>query len=249
MTGKIRLDQLLAGRGIEIRRAAALILSGRVIVNGKKETRSGISVPSDAKIEITGGGEYVSRSALKLKNALLDFQIDVRDRICVDLGCSNGGFTQVLLENGARKVYAVDVGHGILDYSLRNDPRVVVLEKRNVRAIQRDWFESEHLENPDGFFYTCDISFMSLRTVLNALIEFSESQSGLIEGVFLLKPQFEASSLTEKGIIRDDSVRMSIVEDFRAFCLNREFQIVKIEKANPSGRKGNQEFAVYLKKS
>ena len=248
---KIKLSDLLLQKGYSKEESMGLILSGRIIVDGNRETRYGISVKTDAKIDILSLKKYVARSAEKLLGALDDFRIDVSGRICVDLGSSSGGFVQVLLERGAKKVYAVDVGYGILDYSLRMDARVVVLERHNVRQIDSSWFLDEDMEiirngNSGSLLITCDVSFMSIRTVLKALSSFLAANNIQSEGVYLIKPQFEDSKNTEEGILADENLRKKIVDDAVAHALMLGFECRGVLPARIRGSSGNQEFVIHL---
>lgn len=191
--------------------------------------------------------KYVSRSAAKLLGALDAFSVSVTDRVCVDLGAAHGGFTQVLLERGARRVYTFDVAYGMLDWKLRNDPRVVVRERTNVRNLSREHFLPEDLNEPDGFFVTCDISFMSLRTVLRSVREFGQTTGLKIDGIFLLKPQFEASKKTEKGILKDQQIVLEIVQEMLKHCNETGWETVGCEPSVLKGAGGNQEYVLYLK--
>jgi 23S rRNA (cytidine1920-2'-O)/16S rRNA (cytidine1409-2'-O)-methyltransferase len=231
--------------------AKGLILSGRVIANGQKEIHSGILIDPDAKIEIINIKKYVARSAEKLIGALDDFKIDVTDRICIDLGSSTGGFVQVLLKRGAEKIYAVDVGYGILDYSLRSNATVVVLERHNVRQIQASWFQEDDMKifrngESKHLLITCDISFMSIRTVLKALSSFLSLNNISCEGIFLLKPQFEDSKNTKEGIITDETLRSNIVDEAIAYAMTLGFKCTGVQPAKIKGSHGNQEYVAHL---
>ena len=176
---KVSLLELVAALGHSPESAKALVLSGRVFVNGNRETRVGLKIKPDSRLEVQGEKKYVSRAAHKLLGALEIFKPEVQGRICLDLGASHGGFTQVMLEAGARRVYAVDVAYGIFDYNLRQDPRVVVLERRNARDLEAEWLDSEDLSNPEGFLCTADLSFISLRSILGPLYRLSKHITGL----------------------------------------------------------------------
>jgi 23S rRNA (cytidine1920-2'-O)/16S rRNA (cytidine1409-2'-O)-methyltransferase len=246
MKRRLRLDDLLVLRGHDLNEAKSLILSGLVFVDGRRETRAGIEVSEESVIEVRQSRKYVSRSALKLIGAIREFRPEIANRICIDLGASTGGFTQVLLEAGARRVYAVDVAYGILDYSIRSDERVVVLERRNVREIAPDWFREAEFATEIPFI-VCDISFMSLRTVLDSLRRFADGIGISFEGIFLLKPQFEASDRTQRGVITDEVLRSEILDDFLKFAVASRFKVLGVAPADIRGAKGNQEYTVYLK--
>jgi len=203
--------------------------------------------------------KYPSRAAYKLLYALRLFRnvhpINIVGRVCLDLGCAHGGFVQVLWDEGASRIYAVDVGYGILDYSLRIDPRVVVQERRNLRHLNKDWFLPEDLgrsrasnEREDqGLFCTCDVSFISARTVLESLKHMRDTSQILIEGMILVKPQFEASQKTQRGVICDESLRdklISKVKDKARLC---GFKVLGAIPVQPKGVKGNQEYMLYMK--
>ena len=199
---KIRLDQLVFDKGLaESReRAKAYIMAGSVYVNGQKETKPGTSVAEDAAVEMRGETlPYVSRGGWKLEKALRVFPIDVKDAVCIDCGASTGGFTDVLLQSGAAKVYAVDVGYGQLAWSLRTDPRVVCMERTNIRYVT-------HEQIPEEMdVAVADLSFISLRLILGAVGALLKPEG---EMVCLVKPQFEAGKdkVGKKGVVRDPAV-------------------------------------------
>lgn len=234
--------------------ARALILAGRVLVNGAVEARAGVMVPAASRIEVEPARKYASRAAHKLAGALGALAVPVAGRVAIDLGASHGGFTQVLLEAGARRVYAVDVAYGILDYGLRRDERVIVLEKKNARELAPAWFDSADLLDPTGLLFTCDLAFISLKTILSALLEFRtgalaaapDAAAPVWEGLFLVKPQFEASEKTVQGVIRDAQVRESIVDEVAAFAASLGFRLLgRVESGTP-GAKGNREVFLRL---
>ncbi len=243
MKTRIKLALLLEERGFE--KGEALALAGHVYVNGEKETRAGRMVSTEDVVEVRGVRDFVSRSAAKLEGALEDFGVSPAGRVCVDLGSSTGGFCQILLRNDARKVIAVDVGYGQLDYAIRSDPRVVVLDRTDVREFSRSWFAPDDLNHP--IFVTCDISFLSLRTILDALLLFSRTEKIGIEGIFLLKPQFEASEKTEKGILKDDNIRAEIVREMEHYAKNSGWDVGDAKPARIKGTRGNQEYVLHLR--
>jgi len=243
---KEKLLDRIVSLGYDEQTANGLILSGRVLVNDTKETRAGCLIPSDAKIELLEEREYVSRSALKLLGAIEAFQPSVQGRVCIDLGASTGGFTQVLLLNGAKRVYAIDVAYGFLDFSIRSDERVVVLERKNVRDISKEWFLVEDFASASPFFIVCDISFMSLRTVLRSVVLFFQREEAPFDGIFLFKPQYEASRLTEKGVMKDESLVESLLESFREFATGLGCRVNGIAPSRIRGTKGNQEYVIAL---
>ncbi len=277
----LALREILVGLGYE--NVDALILAGRVHVNGVRETRSGLRVREDARIEVQGDDErdrYVSRGAHKLLGAIEDFE-NTRDgdesafareslanRICLDLGASHGGFSQVLLEAGAARVYAIDVARGILDFRVRRDERVITLEKRNARELQPDWLEPEDLAraaNADGagdargLFLTGDLSFISLCRIFDGLVGFLEAcGSGdanaprprpKIEAMLLIKPQFERPDATDGGILTDDAVRDEIVAEVRDYARDVcGFRIRGVQPSRVAGAKGNREYFVWCER-
>ena len=241
---KPSLLRLLEERGYESERARGLILSGRVLVEGRPETRVHVSLDPDVALEVREEKEYVSRAAYKLLGALRDFALSPEGRVCLDLGAAHGGFTQVLLERGAVRVYALDVAYGMIDYGLRRDERVVMLERRNARRLAADWLLPEDLARPDGLFVTSDLSFISLRSVLPALAELARALAGPLEGVLLIKPQFEASERTEKGVLRDPEAREAVLADVMEAARGLGFVLEGPVPADITGEKGNQEYAV-----
>ena len=207
-----RLDQVLVERGLSESREKAqrLILAGQVTVNGAVADKPGRPCPADAAIAIAEPERYVSRGGLKLEHALDHFQLDVRGRTCVDVGSSTGGFTDCLLQRGAARVYAVDVGKGQLHWRLRTDPRVVVMEEVNARHLSPDRFpEALHVA-------TADVSFISLTLVLPAVITIL--QPGAL-AVTLIKPQFEAGreQVGRGGVVRDPAVHAAVIDRVRLF--------------------------------
>jgi len=241
MSIKTRLDVLISERGLsESReRAKAIIMSGDVYVNGHKALRAGMQVPDDAQIEIRAGLPYVSRGGIKLSKALEVFDIDVDGKICLDCGASTGGFTDCLLQNGAKLVYAVDVGYGQLAWSLRNDPRVITMERTNIRNVTTDMFESK----PE--FAVLDLSFISLALVLpvvkNLLIENGTA-------LCLIKPQFEAGreKVGKKGVIRDTKTHEDVLFAFMENANKAGFKIKGLSFSPIKGHEGNVEFFSYL---
>lgn len=163
------------------------------------------------------------RGARKLELALEQIHLPIQDSYCIDLGASHGGFVRTLLENGAARVSAVDVAYGILDYSLRVDPRVSAIERSNVRNIEPSWFED--LPSSGKIIVTCDVSFMSIRTVLASLADFLHGTGLAMEGLFLVKPQFEDSKSTVKGILKDPIRREEIISEIRSFCVAKGFEV------------------------
>lgn len=244
-TGKRkRLDQLLAERGLASSRASAqrLVLAGKVRVDGMLVTRPGQSIATDSRLEVTEPERYVSRGGWKLEAALAGLGIDVRGKICLDVGASTGGFTDCLLQQGARRVYAVDVGKGQLHWKLRQDPRVVVKEGINARYLQ----PSDIPEVPE--VATVDVSFISLTLVLGPVTQVV-APGGVV--VALIKPQFEAGrdQVGRGGVVRDDRVRQQVREKIRTWAREQlgleELGWIESPLKGPAG---NVEFLVAWKK-
>lgn len=233
-----RLDKVMVDRGLaESRsRAQALILEGAVYVNGVQCTKAGKSVDPESVIEIRSDPiPYVSRGGIKLAHALDSFQILVTGKICMDVGASTGGFTDCLLQRGARRVYAVDVGYGQLAWKLRQDPRVVVLERQNIRYLPGE-LVPESVE-----IATIDTSFISLRLVIPAVIPFLARRAVLIA---LIKPQFEAGreKVGKGGIVRDENVHREVCDAISDFVKNLGFNLYGVIESPIRGQKGNREF-------
>ena len=214
---------------------------------------------------------YPSRAAYKLRSALDFFrqqhEVKIEERICMDLGSAHGGFVQVLLEEGAKRVYAVDVAYGILDYKLRRDEHVVVLERRNLRNLHRSWLtkeDQEYLEDPlknppvedsikenlgtpkSRLFLSCDAAFISARTVLEVLRQFREQSKIAIEALLLVKPQFEDSKAAQKGLIEDAALREKLVGSVKQKAKECGFHLLGSTAVHPKGTQGNQEYMLYL---
>ena len=241
---KIRLDLLLVDRGIcqTRERARALIMSGAVLVGETKMDKAGTLVSQDAEIRIEGeDNPYVSRGGLKLKGALTAFDINVRGLVALDVGASTGGFTDCLLQEGARKVYAIDVGYGQLAWKLRTDERIVNLERTNVRYFQG----SEIKDTID--LATIDASFISLRLVIPAVQRLLKKDNAIV--LALIKPQFEAGrdEVEKHGVIRNPEVHERVIEGIKKFCGELGLSVVGICESPLTGPKGNREFFIYLK--
>ena len=241
---KLRLDQLLFDRGMtESReRAKTSVMAGLVYVNGQKETKPGTFVPEDAKIELRGEQlRYVSRGGLKLEKALRVFPVDTKDKICIDCGASTGGFTDVLLQNGAARVYAVDVGYGQLAWSLRRDERVVCMERTNIRYVT-----PEQIGEPLDLA-VADLSFISLRLVLGAIRELLKPNGQMI---CLVKPQFEAGKekVGKKGVVRDPTVHREVLEEFLRYSSMAGFGLKGLDYSPIRGPEGNIEYLAWLEK-
>ncbi len=241
---KIRLDLLLVDRGTcqTRERARALIMSGAVLVGEIKMDKAGTLVSPDAEIRIEGeDNPYVSRGGLKLKGALTAFDINVRDLVALDVGASTGGFTDCLLQEGARKVYAIDVGYGQLAWKLRTDERVVTLERTNIR-----YFEDSLIKDTIDMA-TIDASFISLRLVIPAVLRLVKKNDAII--LALIKPQFEAGrdEVEKHGVIRNPEVHERVIEGIKKFCAGLGLSVMGICESPLIGPKGNREFFIYLK--
>ena len=242
---KERLDVLLVRRGLFSSRekAKAVIMAGQVYVDGQKEDKAGAVFEETASIEVRGHTlPYVSRGGLKLEKALKVFPITVREKTCLDIGASTGGFTDCMLQNGARKVYAIDVGRGQLDWKLRNDERVVCMEKTNIRYVT----EQDIPEKAD--FASIDVSFISLTMVLGPV------KALLKEGarvVALIKPQFEAGKgkVGKKGVVRDSAVHEEVIAATVAFAENLGFEVRGLTWSPIRGPEGNIEYLLWLEKA
>ena len=236
---KTRLDRLIVERGLTESRekAQALIMAGEVLVNGQKAAKPGQPVPDDSRIEILARPPYVSRGGLKLAGALHHFAIAVAGRTCLDIGASTGGFTDVLLQAGAVRVHAVDVGAGQLDWKLRTDPRVVVHEGINARALK---FEDIG-ERVD--FIACDVSFISVTLILPAAVPLLQPAGQM---VILIKPQFEAGrgQVGKGGIVRDPAVHQAACERIAQAVRALGFETSMMESPI-LGAEGNKEFLLY----
>lgn len=241
---KVRLDQLVFDLGLtESReRAKTTIMSGLVFVDGQRADKPGMQVSPDANIEVRGNAlPYVSRGGLKLEKALKVFPIDVKDKRCIDCGASTGGFTDVLLKNGAAKVYSVDVGYGQLAWSLRQDERVVNMERTNIRYITDEQIP-ELLD-----IAVMDLSFISIKLVLPAVCALLKDGAEL---VCLIKPQFEAGreEVGKKGVVRDEKVHLSVIENILNFVPEIGMTVMGLDFSPIKGPEGNIEYLCYLKK-
>jgi len=240
---KVRLDRLLVDRGIAAtrERAKALILSGLVVVGEERVDKAGALVPADAGIRVKGDGNpYVSRGGLKLEGALLNFDIDVTGVVALDIGASTGGFTDCLLQKGARKVYAVDVGYGQIDWKLRTDRRVVLFEKTNIR-----YFSGEGIED-DIDLTVIDVSFISLKLVLPVAAGLTGGQGTILA---LIKPQFEAGRHeVGKGVVRDPEVHRKVVDGVVTCATGLGLNVVGTCDSPITGPAGNREFFLYARK-
>jgi 23S rRNA (cytidine1920-2'-O)/16S rRNA (cytidine1409-2'-O)-methyltransferase len=243
---KTRLDKLLVDRGLSSReRAQALILAGKVLVNGQKVEKAGAAVESDSEIRLLGEDlKYVSRGGLKLERALDHWNVDVVGKICLDVGASTGGFTDCLLQHGAARVVAVDTGYGQMDFRLRQDARVRLLEKTNVRYLTPEQI-GEAID-----LVVMDVSFISATLVLPAVINaaFPESKENK-SMIILVKPQFEAGRefVGKGGIVRDEKAQTAAVEKVRQSVISLGAATTDVIESPILGAEGNREFLLFTK--
>ena len=236
----IRLYEL--GRARSREHAKSLIMAGVVYMNERRVDKAGESVASDADLTVRENPvPYVSRGGLKLEKALSEFNIRLKGRAAVDLGASTGGFTDCMLKNGAAHVYAIDVGYGQLDWTLRNDSRVTVMERTNARNVSPDWFSQAPT------FAALDLSFISSRLILTPLFTVLQDSS---EVVSLIKPQFEAGreSVGKNGVVRDPDLHTSVIARSVEWSLDIGYSVLGITFSPITGPKGNIEFLLYLSK-
>ena len=241
---KKRLDILLVQRGLAVSRekAKAIIMSGIVYVDGEKEDKAGTTFPENVVIEVKGSTlKYVSRGGLKLEKAMENFDLELDGKVCMDVGSSTGGFTDCMLQNGAAKVYSVDVGHGQLDWKLRNDDRVVCMEKTNIRYVKPNDIGDE-LD-----FASIDVSFISLTKVLLPVKELLK-EDGCI--VCLIKPQFEAGreKVGKKGVVRDKKVHYEVIDMVINYAESIDLHPLMLDFSPVKGPEGNIEYLLYLTK-
>ena len=242
---KERIDLLLVERGLlpSREKAQAYIMAGSVVVNGRSDIKAGTKIDKDAEIILTEDPiPYVSRGGLKLKAALDEWELDIEGAVCIDVGASTGGFTDLMLGRGAAKVYAIDVGYGQLDYSLRTDSRVVNMEKTNIRLLNTDEF-------PEKADFICiDVSFISLKLVLPVAVRLlKEDASSRI--VCLVKPQFEAErkQVGKGGIIRDPAIHAEVLEKVRGYAAENGLKTMSEIESPIRGTKGNTEYLMLVK--
>lgn len=243
---KERLDVLLVKQGLAQSRekAKAIIMSGNVYVNDQKEDKAGAMFDeTKASIEVRGNTQkYVSRGGLKLEKAIGQFGVTLSGKICMDIGASTGGFTDCMLQNGASKVYSIDVGHGQLAWKLRNDARVVCMEKTNFRYIQPD----DIGDIPD--FASVDVSFISLDKILGPAYQLLASDAQM---VCLIKPQFEAGrdKVGKKGVVRDPKVHIEVIETVLSFTFAKGFRLLHLDFSPIRGPEGNIEYLMHIDKA
>lgn len=242
---KERLDVLLVEKGIAPSRekAKAVIMSGIVYVDGSKEDKAGAAFPVNVNIEVRGNTlKYVSRGGLKLEKAMSEFNISLKEKVCMDVGASTGGFTDCMLQNGAVRVYSIDVGHGQLDWGLRNDDRVICMEKTNIRYVT-----PEDIGEPVDFS-SIDVSFISLKKVLLPVKNIL-GVNGKI--VCLIKPQFEAGreKVGKKGVVRDKKVHKEVIEMVTEYAKSIDLYPLMLDFSPVKGPEGNIEYLLYLSKN
>ena len=241
---KERLDVLVVSRGLAPSRekAKAIIMSGIVFVDGQREDKAGSTFDEKQEIIVKGKTlKYVSRGGLKLEKAMKNFDIVLKDKVCMDVGASTGGFTDCMLQNGAVKVYSVDVGHGQLDWKLRNDERVVCMERTNMRYMTEDDIDEK------ASFVSIDVSFISLTKILPAVYRILNTGG---EVVALIKPQFEAGreKVGKKGVVRDPKVHEEVIEKICDFASTNGFELLHLDYSPIKGPEGNIEYLLHLKK-
>ena len=242
---KVRLDVLLVSRGLAESRekAKAVIMEGKVFVKGQREDKAGAMFDEAAPIEIHGQKlKYVSRGGLKLEKAVEHFDLKLEGKVCMDVGSSTGGFTDCMLQNGAAKVYAVDVGTNQLDWKLRSDPRIVCMEKTNIRYLLPEQLD----EKPE--FASIDVAFISLTKVLRPVRELL-TPDGQVAA--LIKPQFEAGreKVGKKGVVREKSTHLEVIRQVLTFAWTAGFDILALEFSPIKGPEGNIEYLAWLQKT
>ena len=241
---KKRLDIMMVEQGLAPSRekAKAYIMAGEVYVNGQKEDKAGSMFAETAKLEVRGKTlPYVSRGGLKLEKAMKNFGVTLKDKVCMDVGASTGGFTDCMLQNGAVKVYSIDVGYGQLDWKLRNDPRVVCMEKTNIRYVT-----PEDIGEPVQFS-SIDVSFISLTKVLLPIRNYLTDEGQIVA---LIKPQFEAGreKVGKKGVVREKSTHIEVIHKVIDYAMSIGFEVLNLEFSPIKGPEGNIEYLVHLQK-
>ncbi len=238
----VRLDKFFLDTGFAatIESSRAFIMAGKVLVNGQKIDKAGALIDADADIRIVGEEiKYVSRGGIKLEKAILEFKVDVKDKVCIDIGASTGGFTDCLLQSGAKKVYAFDVGYGILAWKLRNDLRVINIEKTNIRYLDKSIIKDKI------DLITIDVSFISLTKVIPVIIDLLMPQGVIIA---LIKPQFELGkeNIEKGGVVRDEKKHEEAIEKIKNLSINLGLEIKGVIESPILGQKGNREFFICL---
>ncbi|MDR1627748.1 MAG: TlyA family RNA methyltransferase [Oscillospiraceae bacterium] len=239
---KKRLDIMIFEKGFENSRekVRSLIMQGCVYIDNQKCDKPGMLYNEDCVIEVRSNKQkYVSRGGLKLEKAIKSFNIDLKDKIAVDVGASTGGFTDCMLQNGCKKVYSVDVGYGQLDWNLRNDERVINLERTNARYID------ENVINDKVDFFSVDVSFISLKLILPTIKKISSRDSC---GICLIKPQFEAGKgkVGKNGVVRDKSIHIEVINKVLGYSTENNFYLLGLDYSPIKGPKGNIEYLLYL---
>ncbi len=243
MAAKIRLDTAVyeAGYAESREKAKALIMAGQVYVNNQKSDKPGTAIKPDDVLEVRGAApKYVSRGGLKLEKAVNNFGFSLEGKICADIGASTGGFTDCMLQNGAVKVYAIDVGYGQLAWKLRTDERVINLERTNFRYVTKE-------EIPDSLdFCSVDVSFISLSIIVPVMRTLMKNGA---EAVCLIKPQFEAGreKVGKKGVVRDPEVHKEVVERITNMVLAEGFSVLNLDYSPIKGPEGNIEYLIHIK--
>jgi len=242
MAKKQRVDQLLVERGLaeDLEEAKRLVMAGKVLCDGQLLFAPAQQIALDGELSLIAEANYVSRGGEKLQAAFEEFGFSVEGLVCADVGASTGGFTDCLLQEGAARVYAVDVGYGVLDWRLRNDPRVVALERTNARTL-------EILPEPVRFI-TADVSFISLKLILPSLIDWYPEVGG--EAVVLIKPQFEATreeSARGTGVISNPEIQRRVILEVLAFAADTGFETLGVTRSPLRGPAGNQEFLAWMR--
>ena len=243
---KERLDVLVTNLGLAKSRTEAqnLIREGKIFVNNQKEDKPGTTIKEDSLVELRGEKQkYVSRGGYKLEKAINIWNLDLNGKVCMDVGSSTGGFTDCMLQNGARKVYSIDVGTGQLDWSLRNNEKVVVLEQTNARYIDKETVNNDKID-----FVSMDVSFISITKILPAIYSIIDEDTVFIS---LLKPQFEAEKeeVEKGGIIKDKKIHEKIISNVINYVRASKFDIINLDYSPIKGPSGNIEYLLYLKKS
>ncbi len=243
LNSKERLDVLIVERGLSDSRqkAKAYIMAGVVYVDGMREDKAGLKVKRGATIEVREKMKYVSRGGLKLEKAMNTFDIHLEGKVCMDVGASTGGFTDCMLQNGAVKVYSVDVGYGQFAWKLRNDPRVICMEKTNIRYLTPDRLEEKVA------FCSIDVSFISLTKVLAPILELLEEDA---EMVALIKPQFEAGreQVEKHGVVKNPKVHEAVIHQIWDYAKSLDLSILGLSFSPIKGPEGNIEYLIHLKK-
>jgi len=241
MAEKIRLDVLIFQKGLVPSRtkSTALIMEGKVTVDGRIVTKAGTTVSPESEIVIKEPAEFVSRGGTKLKKALEELSVQVKDKVCLDIGASTGGFTDCLLKNGTKKVYCIDVGYNILDSKLCSDPRVVNFEKTNIRHFDKSLLKDEI------DLAVVDVSFISLEKVLPKVKELVKKGGEILA---MVKPQFEAPrGSTKKGVVTDEKIRLETIEKIKNFSKTLGFTLLGEASSPIKGPKGNLEHFLYFR--